>query len=115
MLGPSGPARWMWATGFPVRDAQGGIYRFAVIARDITQRKSDEERLKHLVREIKDFAYIISHDFRTPLINMQGFAGELESSMAAIKPAVQMGLGHLEENQKSQTLTALEQDIPEAL
>jgi len=36
MLGPSGPARWMWATGFPVRDAQGGIYRFAVIARDIT-------------------------------------------------------------------------------
>jgi PAS domain S-box-containing protein len=115
MLGPSGPARWMWATGFPIKDAQGGIYRFAVIARDITQRKSDEERLKHLVKEIKDFAYIISHDFRTPLINMQGFAGELESSMAAIKPAVQMGLGHLEENQKSQTLTALEQDIPEAL
>jgi PAS domain S-box-containing protein len=115
MLGPSGPARWMWATGFPIKDDQGAIYRFAVIARDITKRKLDEERLQHLVKEIKDFAYIISHDFRTPLINMQGFAGELESSMAAIKPAVQMGLGHLEEGQKSQTLTALEQDIPEAL
>ncbi len=115
MLGPSGPARWMWATGFPIKDADGGIYRFAVIARDITQRKLDEERLKHLVKEIKDFAYIISHDFRTPLINIQGFAGELQSTMESIKPALHIGLGHLDESQKSQTLTALEQDIPEAL
>ncbi|MGO9570229.1 MAG: PAS domain S-box protein [Desulfomonilaceae bacterium] len=107
--------RWIWATGFPIRGGEGRARRYAVTARDITQRKLDEERLEHLVTEIKDFAYIVSHDFRAPLINIKGFAGELKAAMEAVRPAVQAGLPRLNEKQKSQALSALAEDLPEAL
>jgi signal transduction histidine kinase len=65
--------------------------------------------------EIKDFAYIVSHDFRAPLINIKGFAGELKTAIEAVRPAVQIGLPRLNDKQKSQALSALAEDIPEAL
>jgi two-component system cell cycle sensor histidine kinase/response regulator CckA len=43
---PDGSLRWIWNHGFPVRDAQGRIYRACGLARDITERKQTEERLK---------------------------------------------------------------------
>ncbi len=88
MNGPGGATKWIWATGFPVRNAQGGIYRLALVARDITQRKLDEEKLANLVKEIKNFAYIVSHDFRAPLINIRGFAGELVEVINTVTPAI---------------------------
>ncbi len=115
MLGSNGLTRWIWATGFPVKDAEGGIYRLAIIARDITQRKLDEEKLENLVREIKDFAYIVSHDFRAPLINIKGFSDELEEVIKIVTPAIQLGLAKMDEKEKDRVLNALEKDLPEAL
>ncbi len=112
---PGGEIRWIWATGFPIKAGEGRACRYAVTARDITQRKMDEEKLEHLVMEIKDFAYIVSHDFRAPLINIKGFAGELKTAIEAVRPAVQIGLPRLNDKQKSQALSALAEDIPEAL
>jgi PAS domain S-box-containing protein len=112
---PGGEIRWIWATGFPIKGSEGETCRYAVTARDITQRKLDEEKLEHLVMEIKDFAYIVSHDFRAPLINIKGFAGELKTALEAVRPAVQMGLPRLNDKQKSQALSALAEDLPEAL
>jgi PAS domain S-box-containing protein len=115
VLGPNGLLRWIWATGFPVKDSDGGIYRLAVVARDITQRKLDEEKQENLVREIKNFAYIVSHDFRAPLINIKGFAKELKEVIKVVTPAVQLGLDQMDENEKDRALNALEKDLPEAL
>jgi PAS domain S-box-containing protein len=115
MVGPNGLARWIWTTGFPVKDADGGIYRLAVVARDITQRKLDEEKLENLVREIKNFAYIVSHDFRAPLINIRGFADELEGVIKTVTPAIELGLSQLSEHEKDRALNAFEKDLPEAL
>ena len=112
---PGGEIRWIWTTGFPIKSSEGRPCRYAVTARDITQRKLDEEKLEHLVMEIKDFAYIVSHDFRAPLINIKGFAGELKTAIEAVRPAVQMGLPRLNDKQKSQALSALAEDLPEAL
>ena len=39
LLRPDGSVRWIWDRAFPVRDEAGRVYRFAGIARDITERK----------------------------------------------------------------------------
>ncbi|MBI5248656.1 MAG: PAS domain S-box protein, partial [Desulfomonile tiedjei] len=115
ITGPGGEVRWLWATGAPIKDSEGKVYRLAITLRDVTQRKSDQAKLENLVEEIKNFAYIVSHDFRAPLINIKGFSRELEVAVQAIKPAVHMGLPQLNEGQKLQALNALEEDLPEAL
>ena len=45
ILRPDGTLRWIHDRAFPVRDAQGRIYRIAGLAEDITDRKSAEEAL----------------------------------------------------------------------
>lgn len=42
---PDGTQRWIHDRGFPVRDAQGEVYRIAGVAEDITDRKRAEEAL----------------------------------------------------------------------
>ena len=56
----------------PVRDAGGEIVSVAVIARDITERKRDEDRLRHLAE----------HDQLTGLANRQRFDSELKRELA---------------------------------
>jgi len=40
---PDGTIRWVEARGFPVRDAQGKVYRLAGVVQDITERKHAEK------------------------------------------------------------------------
>jgi diguanylate cyclase (GGDEF)-like protein/PAS domain S-box-containing protein len=44
---PDGMQRWIRDRCFPVRDAQGAVYRLAGITEDITERKQAEELLRH--------------------------------------------------------------------
>ena len=55
----------------PVRDSQGHIAGASVIARDISARK----RLEELRR---DFLAMVTHDLRTPLTSVRGFAQLLQ-------------------------------------
>jgi signal transduction histidine kinase len=78
----------------------------------VKERTQDLQRANE---EIQRFAYIVSHDLRSPLVNVMGFTAELEAS---IKP-----LSQLIERAEAQDATlvstdaklAVEEDLPEAL
>ncbi len=92
------------------------------VAVDITGRKRAENKLKNYARklqesneELKAFAYIASHDLRTPLVNMKGFAGELRYALREINSVMNDILPTLGDNNRTTLLTAFLKDVPEAL
>jgi signal transduction histidine kinase len=92
------------------------------LQREIVERQRVEEQLRHYAarleqssEEIKQFAYIVSHDLRAPLINLRGFSTELRSAAAALAAVMPQALPHLDQEQRQAALAALEADMPEAL
>ena len=69
-----------------LRDAQGAIIGYLLIGTDNTARKLVEiekekvdQRLREANEEIQRFAHIVSHDLRSPLVNIMGFASEIDA------------------------------------
>jgi PAS domain S-box-containing protein len=89
---------------------------------DITERVRAQEQLsryavelKRRNEEVRQLAYVISHDLRPPLGNIRGFAQELARAMEPIGSAIEAASPHLDEEQRSAAITALGTDVPEAL
>jgi signal transduction histidine kinase len=68
-----------------LRDAQDAIIGYLLIGTDNTARKRVEaeqkkldQRLREANEEIQRFTYIVGHDLRSPLVNIMGFASELD-------------------------------------
>ncbi|MCB2148394.1 MAG: hypothetical protein KQI81_18095 [Deltaproteobacteria bacterium] len=88
---------------------------------EIEQHKRTEERLALSARrleqrneEVKNFAYIVSHDLRAPLINLKGFSAELRSALEVIRPVLETHISRLDDPLHADESTAL-LDITEAL
>jgi PAS domain S-box-containing protein len=87
-------------------DGDGQLQGFAKVTRDMTQRKANEERIANLSRELQErvaeldrinqelaqrnaenesFVYSVSHDLRSPLVNLQGFSQELSIALGGLR------------------------------
>ncbi len=72
---PDGTVRWVGAQGFPVRDAQGKIYRLAGVVQDITERKCVEEALTESEDRFRDLFehsedLVCTHDLQGNLLSV---------------------------------------------
>lgn len=71
--------------------------------------------LKERNSEVTDFTNIVSHDLRSPLINIKGFSQELNQSVALLKQKLQDPALRLREGPDGEMEELLEKDLPESL
>jgi len=86
-----------------------------VVGEQSAKLKRYADDLERANEEVKQFAYIVSHDLRAPLINLRGFASELRAACAILDSHLALTLPHLDEEQQREATAALRQDIPQAL
>jgi PAS domain S-box-containing protein len=117
----------------PVQDESGAVQAGMVYTLDVTELKHGQlqlqranmelehriqQRTSELLRaneEIKNFAYIVSHDLRIPLVNIKGFTRELEISLRELGQHLEQVMPVLPPGQQAGLSTLIHDELPESL
>lgn len=101
---PGGPRTYV-TTKFPVRDAAGRICALGGISTEITEQKRTEEALAEANRELtrsnaelEQFASIVSHDLRSPLISLAGDVHLLGREAHKLSPEAREALDYIKQS-----------------
>ncbi|VXC89680.1 sensor histidine kinase [Sphingomonas sp. 8AM] len=73
------------------------------------------EDLTRANEEIQRFAYIVSHDLRSPLVNVMGFTAELETAAASLRALVERVDAEAPAVASEEARLAATEDLPEAI
>ena len=110
-----GSWRWHLVRATALQDEFGNRYRFVGAHTDITEAKIAEQRLIASNKELEDFTYIASHDLRSPLVNLKGFAGEIEYGLGIVSTFVHDALLQLKPAKADEIRDTIENEIPQSL
>ena len=115
-----GELYWESASISPIKNAEGAITHFVAIKEDISERKWMEATNKNLMsklniknKELEQFVHVITHDLRSPLVNIQGYSKELKQAFDAVLSALNSS-GSIAALRQA-LVSTLEEDIPESL
>ena len=72
-----GAKRWIQTDKIPYRDAEGRVVGVIVFSMDVTERKLAEDVLRESEATQREFVANVSHEFRTPVAAIKGFAETL--------------------------------------
>jgi len=81
ILRPDGSVRWIRSRGFPIKDGNGKVYRRCGIAEDITDQKTELERIAEAGRllSVGELASGVAHEINNPLAAIDLYAESLMS------------------------------------
>lgn len=115
-----GRKRWLSTRIYPLKDNEGNVKNIVITHEDISDRmkaeKDREDLLKKLSfrnRELQSMVYISSHDLKSPLVNIEGFSGELGKHCEELTMLLENS--DLSKEKKKEIATLLKEDIPESL
>jgi PAS domain S-box-containing protein len=93
---------------------------FAVIFNDITEQKKVSDKINILNKDLEEknaelerLIFVASHDLRSPLVNIQGFGGELNNSYNEVKKVI-AEVDNINDL-RNKLANILDTDIPESI